>query len=157
MATPSLSLAFDALEFIEQLKASGVPEEQAKGHVKVLTAIVRQMDSRVDDLAAKREKETAERFDSLADRNEQQVKGRLDGLATRQELDARLAATEANLKRDMKELELRMVIKMGAMILGGIGLLIGLMRAWPLPVQYVPPGQEMRMPALGQGVPAPSR
>ncbi|MBF0179810.1 MAG: hypothetical protein HQM03_07265 [Magnetococcales bacterium] len=146
MTTPSLSLAFDALEFIEQLKASGVPEEQAKGHVRVLTAIVRQMDSRVDDLAAKRDRQSEERFDSLADRNEQQMKGRLDGLATRQELEAKL-----------KELELRMVIKMGAMILGGIGLLFGLMRAWPLPVQYVPPGQEMRMSAPGQGVPAPSR
>ncbi|MBF0295017.1 MAG: hypothetical protein HQL96_07480 [Magnetococcales bacterium] len=53
-------------------------------------------------------------------------------------------------KQDLKELELRMVIKTGAMILGGIGLLFGLMRAWPLPVQYVPPlppGQMMPAPA----------
>ncbi|MBF0179616.1 MAG: hypothetical protein HQM03_06270 [Magnetococcales bacterium] len=119
----------------------------------MLTTIVRQMDSRVDDLAAKRDKQSEERFDSLADRNEQQVKGRLDGLATKQEL----AAVEANLRRDIKELELRMVIKMGAMILGGIGLLFGLMRAWPLPVQYVPASQEMRMPVPGQGLPAPTR
>ncbi|MBF0614207.1 MAG: DUF1640 domain-containing protein [Magnetococcales bacterium] len=49
-------------------------------------------------------------------------------------------------KGDLKELELRMVIKTGAMILGGIGLLFGLMRAWPIPVQYVPSAQEMRLP-----------
>ncbi len=66
-------------------------------------------------------------------------------------------AAKIELKRDMKELELRMVIKMGAMILGGIGLLFGLMRAWPLPVQYVPASQEMRMPAPGQGLLAPTR
>ncbi|MBF0427646.1 MAG: hypothetical protein HQL94_01875 [Magnetococcales bacterium] len=78
------------------------------------------------------------------------------------ELDVKLASVEANLKRDIKELdgkmdtrfkelELRMVIKIGAMILAGIGLLFGLMRVWPLPVQYVPPSpphvQEMRLPA----------
>ncbi|MBF0108057.1 MAG: hypothetical protein HQL76_02620 [Magnetococcales bacterium] len=101
-------------------------------------------------------------FDTLAFVKEQ-VKSRLDGLATRQELgikieelDVRLAAVEANLKRDLKELELRMVIKTGAMIIGGIGLLFGLMRAWPIPVQYVPPAsaaQEVRLPAT---LPAPS-
>ncbi len=34
---------------------------------------------------------------------------------------------------------------MGGMILAGIGILFGLMRAWPLPVQFVPvSGQETR-------------
>ncbi|MBF0141764.1 MAG: DUF1640 domain-containing protein [Magnetococcales bacterium] len=57
-------------------------------------------------------------------------------------------AEELATKSDLKELELRMVIKTGAMILGGIGLLFGLMRTWPLPVQYVPPlaTQEKQMP-----------
>ncbi|MBF0612442.1 MAG: hypothetical protein HQL55_15065 [Magnetococcales bacterium] len=36
-----------------------------------------------------------------------------------------------------------MVIKNGGMILAGMGILFGLMRAWPLPVQSVQP-QEMR-------------
>ncbi|MBF0418942.1 MAG: hypothetical protein HQL78_02120 [Magnetococcales bacterium] len=55
------------------------------------------------------------------------------------ELDSKTETTKTEIKRDLKELELRMVIKTGAMILGGIGLLFGLMRAWPLPVQYVSP------------------
>ncbi|MBF0293708.1 MAG: hypothetical protein HQL96_00850 [Magnetococcales bacterium] len=175
MSTP-LSLTFDAIECIDQLKAVGVPEDQAKRHVKMLSMVVMQVEARMEDIAAKRDKQSEERFDSLADRSEQQVKGRLDGLATRQELDIRLTTVEANLrrdikeldariettkaelKRDIKELELRMVIKTGAMILGGIGLLFGLMRAWPLPVQYVPTTQGMHMPMpSGQGVPAPSR
>ncbi|MBF0294243.1 MAG: hypothetical protein HQL96_03565 [Magnetococcales bacterium] len=88
---------------------------------------------------------------------------RLNELATKgdiKELEVKIETTKAERKRDMKELELRMVIKMGAMILGGIGLLFGLMRAWPLPVQYVPSVQEMRLPAPsqpGQGMPVPSR
>ncbi|MEO5334947.1 MAG: hypothetical protein H7839_23280, partial [Magnetococcus sp. YQC-5] len=49
-------------------------------------------------------------------------------------------------KGDLKELELRMVIKMGALFLAAFGLL----RLWPIPVQYVPPtptAQELRIPA----------
>ncbi|MBF0627380.1 MAG: hypothetical protein HQL91_04080 [Magnetococcales bacterium] len=147
---------FDTLAFVKELETAGILPAHAEAQAKALATVVRQIDARVDELAAKREKQTEDKFDTLADRHDQQVKGRLDGLATRQEL----AMVEANLKRDikeletkmetrLKELELRMVIKMGAMILGGIGLLFGLMRAWPLPVQYVPPvptAQELRLP-----------
>ncbi|MEO5348347.1 MAG: hypothetical protein H7836_01680 [Magnetococcus sp. YQC-3] len=35
---------FDTLEFIEQLKASGVPDEQAKGHVKAFASAMRQVE-----------------------------------------------------------------------------------------------------------------
>ncbi|HIJ84478.1 MAG: hypothetical protein HW380_3398 [Magnetococcales bacterium] len=157
------AIPFDTLAFVKELEGAGVPPAQAEAQVKVLATVMRQMDARMDDLTTKRDKQTAEKFDILADRNEQQVKGRLDGLATRQELavvEANLrkdmAAIEANLKRDIKELdtkmetrlkemELRMVIKMGAMFLAAFGLL----RLWPIPVQYVPPipaSQEMRLP-----------
>ncbi|MEO5347623.1 MAG: CCDC90 family protein [Magnetococcus sp. YQC-9] len=133
----SIVIPFDTLSFAKELESAGVPSAQAEAQAKAMAMVIRQMDARVDDLAARREKQAEDRFDSLADRNDQQVKGRLDGLATRQELDSKL-----------KELELRMVIKMGAMIIGGIGLLFGLMRIWPLPVQYVaPPAQELRLPA----------
>ncbi|MBF0415419.1 MAG: DUF1640 domain-containing protein [Magnetococcales bacterium] len=94
------TIVFDTLEFTEQLKASGVPDDQAKGHAKAMAHVLEQIEE-----------------------------ARLKELAT---------------KRDLKELELRMVIKMGGMILAGIGILFGLMRAWPLPVQFVPvPGQEI--------------
>ncbi|MBF0270462.1 MAG: hypothetical protein HQL98_00110 [Magnetococcales bacterium] len=130
---------FDTLECVEQLKAAGIPEDQAQGITKVLATLMRQVDGRVEDLASKRDRQVEVKFDTLADRNEQQVKGRLDGLATKQELDFKIKELEVSLKRDIKELELRMVIKTGTMILAGIGLLFGLMRVWPLPVQYVPP------------------
>lgn len=74
--------------------------------------------------------------------NEAQAKGivtilreaqdaRMEDLATKQDV--------AVLRHNMKELELRMGIKTGGMILAGIGILFGLLRAWPIPVQYVPP------------------
>ncbi|MBF0162816.1 MAG: hypothetical protein HQL88_11085 [Magnetococcales bacterium] len=45
---------FDTLEFIEQLKASGVPDEQAKGHVKAFASAIRQVEeSKKDELATR--------------------------------------------------------------------------------------------------------
>ena len=85
---------FDTLEFIEQLRAAGVPEEQAKVHTKGLAMVIKQIDNRADEQA-----------DRLSDRNEKQIRGRLDGLATKQEMDFRLATVEANLKRDIAILD----------------------------------------------------
>ncbi|MEO5344886.1 MAG: CCDC90 family protein [Magnetococcus sp. YQC-9] len=151
------AIAFDALEFIEQLKTCGVPDEQAKGHVRLLTTVISRMDqqveARIEELSAKRDRQTEDRLETLADRNELQIKGRFDGLATRQELDYKLkelemrmvnaettlrkdiANLENSLRQEMKQQELRMVIKLGAMFLAALGIL----RFWPLPVQYVPP------------------
>ncbi|MBF0623478.1 MAG: DUF1640 domain-containing protein [Magnetococcales bacterium] len=80
-------------------------------------------------------------------------------------LRAKIEATKAELQRDikeldtksetrLKELELRMVIKLGSMIIIGFGLMMTASRIWPVPVQYVvPPAQELRLPApaVGQG------
>ncbi|MEO5341325.1 MAG: hypothetical protein H7837_12550 [Magnetococcus sp. MYC-9] len=57
----------------------------------------------------------------------------------------------------MKEMELRMVIKMGAMILASVGMIIGYLRAFPMPVQIVqPPAQELRQPAPSPAFPVPA-
>ncbi|MBF0127636.1 MAG: DUF1640 domain-containing protein, partial [Magnetococcales bacterium] len=96
------AIPFDTLAFVKELEGAGIPPAHAEAQAKALATVMRQVDARVDDLAAKRDKQTEEKFDTLADRNEQQVKGRLDGLATRQELDFRLATVEANLKRDIE-------------------------------------------------------
>ncbi|MEO5352420.1 MAG: CCDC90 family protein [Magnetococcus sp. XQGC-1] len=70
-----------------------------------------------------------------------------DRLATKQDI--------IDLKRDIKEMELRMVIKMGAMILASVGMIIGYLRVFPMPVQIVQPlAQETRLPAPAI-IPAP--
>ncbi len=108
---PMHTTTFDTLEFTEQLRASGVPEEQAKGHAKALVTVMKQTESRVDERADKRDRQSEER---------------LDGLASKRDLD--MAKTE--LKRDIKELELRMTaetapLKWGmAVCVGGIIALI---------------------------------
>ncbi len=83
------AITFDTLEFTEQLRVAGVPEEQAKGHAKALVTVMKQTESQMDEWADKRDKQSEER---------------LGGLATRQNLEM----AKAELKRDIKDLELRM-------------------------------------------------
>ncbi|MEO5363692.1 MAG: hypothetical protein H7838_08725 [Magnetococcus sp. DMHC-8] len=94
--------------------------------------MIKQVDTRTDEHAT-----------IMTERNEKQIQGRLDGLATKQDMDAKF-----------KEMELRMVIKMGAMILASVGMIIGYLRAFPMPVQIVqPPAQEMRQQAPASALP----
>ncbi|MBF0462911.1 MAG: DUF1640 domain-containing protein [Magnetococcales bacterium] len=83
------AITFDTLEFTEQLKAAGVPEEQAKGHLKALTAVMRQM---------------AARLDEWADKHDKQAEARLEGLATKQDIEVRIKEVEAKIK----EVELKL-------------------------------------------------
>ncbi len=141
-------IAFDTLEYTEQLKAAGIPEEHAKGHAKALALVIRQVDTRTDEQAAKHDKQVEDRFESLGERNEKQVQSRLDGLATRQEMDYRLAALEANLKRDIETAKvetIKWVIVTGIAILGGVAAINRILP--PVPAYYQPPAQEMRQPA----------
>ncbi|MEO5339170.1 MAG: hypothetical protein H7837_01440 [Magnetococcus sp. MYC-9] len=50
----SLSVTFDTLEFTEQLKAAGVPDEQAKGHAKAFAIAMRQVEESKKDALATR-------------------------------------------------------------------------------------------------------
>ncbi|MBF0342582.1 MAG: hypothetical protein HQL95_16690 [Magnetococcales bacterium] len=101
------STTFDTLESIELLKSAGVPEAQARGHIQVLSNVIRQMELRMDDLSSRRDKQADTHLEALAERNEREVRGRLNGLATRQEMDVKLKELEISLKRDIKDLEVR--------------------------------------------------
>ena len=51
-----VAITFDTLEFTEQLKAVGVPDEQAKGQAKAFATAIRQVqEGRQDTLATKRD------------------------------------------------------------------------------------------------------
>ena len=88
-----VAVTFDTLEFTEQLKAAGVPEEQAKGHAKALTVVMRQTETHIDERIEKHGKQSEER---------------LDGVATKQDIET----TKLELRRDIKELEARMDAKL---------------------------------------------
>ncbi|MBF0191727.1 MAG: hypothetical protein HQL99_11405 [Magnetococcales bacterium] len=158
--------AFDTHKFIKQMMATGFTEEQAETQVNLLTEIlgyqlstkadVAKLDAHVlelkrdiKELDAKTEirlKELDTKMEIRFKELDTKMETRLKELDTK--METRLKELDTKMETRFKEFELRMVIKTGAMIIGGIGLLFGLMRAWPLPVQYVPPvgSQEMRLP-----------
>ena len=121
------TITFDTLEFTEQLKAAGVPEEQAKGHTKALATAMRQADVRTDELLANREKHAAGHLETLAEKNEKQVQSRLDGLATKQEMDYRLAALEASLKRDLAETKAETIKWIIGLALAQLAMMAGIL------------------------------
>ncbi|MBF0437300.1 MAG: hypothetical protein HQL77_18310 [Magnetococcales bacterium] len=128
------AVAFDSYAYVRKLRDAGLTEQQAAIQAEALVNLIEERLATKKDLA---EVEAGLKRDI-------------------KELDLKIEKVRADLQRDikeldaktetrLKELELRMVIKMGGMILAGIGILFGLMRAWPLPVQFVPvPGQEIR-------------
>ncbi|MBF0272999.1 MAG: hypothetical protein HQL98_13190 [Magnetococcales bacterium] len=143
--------AFDTHKFIKQMMATGFTEEQAEIQVHLLTDILGyQLSTKADvaklDAHVLELKRDIKELDAKTDVQVLELKRDIKELDAKTEI--RLKELDTKMETRFKEFELRMVIKPGAMIIGGIGLLFGLMRTWPLPVQYVPPaGQELRLPA----------
>ncbi|MBF0346385.1 MAG: hypothetical protein HQL81_01845 [Magnetococcales bacterium] len=161
------AIAFDTYAFVRKLRDAGLTEQQAAIQAEALVGLIEERLATKKDLAEveaglKREIEKI-RSDLQRDLKELDSKTeiRLKELDTRaetrfkeldtkaetrsKELDAKTEIRFKEIDARLKELELRMVIKTGGMILAGIGILFGLMRAWPLPVQFMPvPAQEIR-------------
>lgn len=137
----SHAITFDTLKFVETLKASGFDDTQAKG---MATAIREVQTTQLDDVVTKRElKEMESQLATKADTAK--IEMRLTGVETQL----------VELKRGIKELELRMVIRTGGMILAGVGIMFGLLRVWPLTVQYLPP-PPMQTMMTAPAVPTPA-
>ncbi|MBF0610651.1 MAG: hypothetical protein G8345_13695 [Magnetococcales bacterium] len=157
--------AFDTLKFAKRLREVGVPEPQAEVQVEMLAEAMAERMATKEDLAKteielKRDiKELDAKIESTKADLQRDIKELDAKMETKfREMDAKTETKFREMDARLKELELRMVIKMGAMILAGIGILFGLMRTWPLPVQYVPsPGQEMRYLPPQAPIPAPPR
>ncbi|WP_130471124.1 DUF1640 domain-containing protein [Candidatus Magnetaquicoccus inordinatus] len=110
------AITFDTLEYVEQLKAAGVPEEQAKGHAKALAKLIVQVDTRTDEYATK-----------LADRNEKQIQTRLDGLATRQEMEAKIETTKAELQKDIETAKAETIKWMIGLAMAQLAMMAGIL------------------------------
>ncbi|MBF0161454.1 MAG: DUF1640 domain-containing protein [Magnetococcales bacterium] len=109
-------ITFDTLEYTEQLKAAGVPEEQAKGHAKALALVIKQVDIRTDQQAAK-----------LEERNEKQIQSRLDGLATKQEMDAKFETTKAELQKEIEVAKNETIKWMVGLALAQLAMMAGIL------------------------------
>ncbi|CAK0769981.1 conserved hypothetical protein [Gammaproteobacteria bacterium] len=92
-------ITFDALKFVERLTAAGIPDAQAKAEASALRdALMEALDTTI---ATK-------------------------GDITR--LENKIDKLEASTKADMQALELRLIIKLGALITAAVGILIAVLR-----------------------------
>lgn len=128
-------MVFDTLKSVEELQEAGIPEKQAKAHVRVIQGVME------SDLATKHDldeqgKATARAFDELrkatARAFDEQGKATVrafdeQGKATARAIDELRKAT----KLDLKELELRLTLRLIGVVLGGVGLLFGLLKLFP--------------------------
>jgi hypothetical protein len=111
------TITFDTLELAKELKTAGFTEPQAEA---VARAFKRSHDidhigdaTRVDIATAKGE--------SVA------VRDRLN------DLERKLGETELRLKGDLRELELRMIIKLGVMLLAMSGIIVAALKYFIVP------------------------
>ncbi|MBF0428206.1 MAG: hypothetical protein HQL94_04730 [Magnetococcales bacterium] len=151
------AITFDTLEFTEQLRAVGISDEHAKGHVKALVTVMKQTEDRIDERIDRRDKQSEEQMSGLVTR--QDLKETKDELKRDiKDLDSKIEMNKIEFKRDIKELEYRMTIQVGLMLVAVAGMLFTALR-------YFPPTQPIvisnhPLPALEQNlgkVPATTR
>ncbi|MEO5327303.1 MAG: CCDC90 family protein [Magnetococcus sp. THC-1_WYH] len=116
-----MSLMFDSLAYAKRLKAAGVPDAQAEIQAEI---IVEWMEDR---LATKLELEHV-RADLKRDIESVRADLKRDIESVRAELKRDIESVRADLKRDIKELEQRMVIKLGSLMFVAVGAMAALVK-----------------------------
>ena len=118
------ALAFDTYAAVKKLKEAGFTEQQAEAQTALLTDVI------AGELATKRDIETVkldiENVRAELKRDIETV--RLDIENVRAELKRDIEALRADMKHDMKELELRLTIKLGAMLALAVGAVATLVK-----------------------------
>jgi hypothetical protein len=116
-------IAFDTLKFTRKLESVGVARDHAIGIAEALADVQQESVQNLatkDDIAAVRVEIQQVRVEI------QQVRTEL--LGEIQQLRTEVFGEIAKLRSEMKEMELRMTIKLGMMQLGSVGLLLAALK-----------------------------
>ena len=108
------SIPFDTHAFVKELIAAGVPEAQAEVHARVLGEMVVEHFATKDDIA--RVREDIDRVREDIGRVREDIGRVRDGL--------RAYAT----KEDLKDLELRLTLRFGAMLAAAVAVIAALVK-----------------------------
>ena len=111
------ALAFDTHAYVKKLRDAGVPEAQAEIQLEAIVAILEKRIATKEDL-------DLQKVEIQRDIKELDVKLET-GL---RELDVKLESQIAGVKRDIKELEMRLLIRLGALLMIGIGAVATLVK-----------------------------
>jgi len=107
----SLTLSFDTLAYVKQLRAADVPEKQAEAQAEALRGA---LDTAFAEQAKAQEQTTAQALEQLDTKTEKAI------ALTHKEI--------ALLRKDMESLHKDIIIKMGGMFLVAIGVIITALR-----------------------------
>lgn len=128
------AITFDTLEFTEQLKTAGVPDEQAKGHAKALVTVLKQ----TDELANKRDlKDLEHQIITKADVADVtkidthllDLKRDIQDLNIK--IDTESDDLDAKIDNKIRALEDRMTIRLGLMLVAVAGMFFTALRYFP--------------------------
>ncbi|MBF0460533.1 MAG: hypothetical protein HQL87_03975 [Magnetococcales bacterium] len=115
------AITFDTFKFISRLREAGIPEGQAAA---ISEAIKETQIAQFEDLAARRDlKDLEGQLATKADVT------RMDLHVL--ELKRDIEANRVELKRDIRELEYRMTIRVGLMLVTALGMLFTALRYFP--------------------------
>ncbi|MDE7065589.1 MAG: CCDC90 family protein [Desulfovibrionaceae bacterium] len=109
----AVPLNFDTLAYVKQLEAVGVPREQAEVQAEALRAIIdEKLATKLDVAELKRDiKELDAKVESV-----------------RAQLQADMSQLRIDTTRDLRELEMRMLIKLGGMMAASIAVVAALVK-----------------------------
>ena len=113
----AIPLNFDTLTYVKQLEAVGVPREQAEVQAEALRAIIdEKLATKVDIAELKRDIESTK------------AELKRDIESTKAQLQADMSQLRIDTARDLRELEMRMLIRLGGMMAASIAVVAALVR-----------------------------
>jgi len=122
----SLTLSFDTLAYVKQLRAADVPEKQAEAQAQALRGA---LDTAFAEQAKAQKQATTQALEQLDTKTEKAIallrKDMDSGLSLlRKDMDAGMSL----LRKDMESLHKDIIIKMGGMFIVAIGVIITALR-----------------------------
>jgi len=106
----NIERGFDTLQYANRLKAAGVPDKQAEAHAELQAEIIE------NRLAAKLD------LENVKSELKRDIKA----------LDLKIENLRVELKRDIEVSKNELIIKLGSMMIGGLGALVILMKIFKL-------------------------
>jgi hypothetical protein len=113
-------ILFDKLAYIDKLKGAGIDERQARGHADALDTALREGIATHADIVALR-----------ADIGTVRTDLRAEITAVRTDLSAEITAVRTDLRTEIRDLELRIIVRLGAGMATLFALFFAALHLWP--------------------------
>ena len=138
----AVPLNFDTLAYVKQLEAVGVPREQAEVQAEALRAIIdeklatkldvaelkrdiKELDAKIESVRAELKRDIKE-LDAKIESVKAELKRDIE--STKAQLQADMSQLRIDTTRDLRELEMRMLIKLGGMMAASIAVVAALVK-----------------------------